>query len=441
LIYFFFSSFRSEEFEERLSEKALTTAKLLLEVKEVDKQLLKLIDENTIHKLHNEKTLVFDENLNLIYSSIDDTVIDWDMEDLKRLKEEKSFFRKENQKDVLGIFYDFEKTDYYVFISAEDKYGNNKLNYLFYLLSISFSLGIAFVWISSYFLVAYLLKPLDFFEKQITTISVNNLQDLLPQTSKNEELILLTKAFNTLLVRINKAFSSQKEFTSNASHELRTPLTRISFQLENLSQYTTHTPEVSQYLKNMSYEVNQLTDLVNSLLLLSKVTKTNTKSEKNEHFEHFEHLRIDEIIFFATQEVRKQHPNFELNFEILEDSNKNSNFEISMEIEGIKSLLESAFINLLKNAYNYSDSKKATLTIEQISETSMRIRIFNDGNNLSQTEQNTLFEPFFRGENATSINGSGLGLRIVKRIFDYHQFSIKYTTEFLPLHCFELELR
>lgn len=436
LIYFFFSSFRSEEFEERLSEKALTTAKLLLEVKEVDKQLLKLIDKNTLHKLYNEKILVFDENFNLIYSSIDDAVIDWDMEDLKQLKVGKQFFRKEGKKDVLGIFYDFEKTDYYVLVSAEDKYGNNKLDYLFYLLISTFCIGIFIIWLSVYFFIKQLLKPLDIFEKQITDISIQKLDSLLPENNQNNEINLLTKAFNTLLVRIDKAFITQREFSANASHELRTPLTRLSFQLENLRKNFTHTEEVKNYLEDISNQVIELTELVNSLLLLSKMNgiNRNKQGKQDKQLTDFETLRIDEIIFSAAQQVKKQFPFFDFNFEIIE----NENIETAMEVTGIKSLFEIAFINLLKNACLYSHSQKAKLSIEQLDEQKILVRIFNDGKELSQTEQQTIFEPFMRGQNAVSKNGSGLGLRIVQRIFDYHSVSIAYSSDFAPLHCFEI---
>jgi hypothetical protein len=75
-VYFSFSTFRKEEFYDRLGEKALTTAKLLVEVNEVDRELLRLIDKNTVNRLYNEKTLVFDANYQLIYSSIDGAMED-----------------------------------------------------------------------------------------------------------------------------------------------------------------------------------------------------------------------------------------------------------------------------------------------------------------------------------------------------------------------------
>ena len=82
VIYILFADFRQEEFEIRLREKALSTIKLLVEIEEVDNQLLKIIDKNSIHKLYNEKVLIFNSDFNLIYSSLDDQKIKWDKADL-----------------------------------------------------------------------------------------------------------------------------------------------------------------------------------------------------------------------------------------------------------------------------------------------------------------------------------------------------------------------
>jgi len=77
ILYALFYNFRMEEFKDRLAEKALTTANYMFKVKEIDSYLLKVIDQNSINKLYNEKTLIFDENFKLIYSSIDDQRVDW----------------------------------------------------------------------------------------------------------------------------------------------------------------------------------------------------------------------------------------------------------------------------------------------------------------------------------------------------------------------------
>jgi signal transduction histidine kinase len=416
VIYYSFASFRKEEFKDRLEEKALTTAKLLLEVKELDNQLLKLIDQNTINKLYNEKTLVFDDKLRLIYSSIDDASIRWDETDLKRLKRTKKFFTQGKDLDLFGIFYDFEKNDYYVLIAAEDKYGNSKLVFLRYSLILTFLGSTGLVWLFTSIFIKKLLRPLDEFQQQITSISGNALNVQLQESGKNDEIELLTKAFNQMLLRIESAFDSQREFTSNASHELRTPLSRMAFQTENLLQKDQYPAEIAAYLRSMHEDIHQLSDLVNSLLLLSKFSKQgNTQPLKPE--------RVDEIIFDVVAKIKKVEPQFDFDFEIIEDKNS----ETTLEIQGIRSLLEIAFSNLLKNAYLYSTNKKVRLALEQPNTQELHIYIRNQGNPLIEKEQKRLFEPFFRGKNAQGTHGSGLGLRIVKRILDYHEANIKYS--------------
>lgn len=415
IIFFSFASFRKEEFEQRLEEKALTTAKLLVEVKEVDNQVLKVIDRNTINKLYNEKTLVFDQNFKLIYSSIDDATITWNTNDLKKLKKEKTFFRSEKEKEVFGVYYDFEKTDYYVLVSAEDKYGKTKLEFLLFTLAITFVAGVGLVWVSTYFFIKRLLKPLDVFQQQITKISANQLDIQLQETKHNDEINLLTKAFNIMLARIESAFQSQREFTANASHEIRTPLSRITFKVQNLLLNPEHSPETVSSLKSINDYVHQLSDLVNSLLLLSKINKEDAQKR-------FEKVRIDEVIFSANEKVKKFNPQFDLNFEIID----NLEIELSMEVLGVKSLLEIVFNNLFKNACLYSSRPAAHVLIEQNATHQLTIIVSNEGETLSKTDQEKLFQPFMRGQNSNQINGSGLGLRLSRRILDYHSASINY---------------
>ena len=416
LVYLSFSSFRREEFSDRLEEKALTTVELLLKVQEIDKQMLKIIDQNSINKLYNEKTLVFDENYRLIYSSIDDASIRWNQQDLIELKKSKRFFRIVGEKEVMGIFYDFEAADYYVLIAAEDRYGNSKLEYLFYSLLTTFLVGIAIVWISTYFIIRRLTKPLDDFQDRITQISANELNAQIPVSpSRNDEITLLARAFNQMLVRIEKSFSAQRDFTANASHELRTPISRITFQLDNLLASEGLSLATRQYLHSISGNVSQLTELINSLLILAKNSPGETKAQ-------FKIERIDELIFAAYDQVGRSFPDFKMNFEIIE----NEDLGNGLEVRAAKQVLEIAIANLLRNAYQYSSDKTATVVLHQVQEDQLTLIISNLGDPLTTTETDKLFQPFTRGTNARQSSGSGLGLSIVKRILDYHGASIRH---------------
>ncbi|GAA4766691.1 MULTISPECIES: HAMP domain-containing sensor histidine kinase [Flavobacterium] len=412
LIYLSYSSFRRQEFMNRLEEKALTTTKLLLEVKEIDNQILKVIDRNTINKLYNEKTLIFNHNFKLIYSSIDDTSVKWNIDLLKKIKKSKRVYSRDGENDIFGIFYDYEKEDYYVLIAAEDKYGNNKLEHLLQILLVVFFAGTTLVWLMTYYFIKKLLRPLDDFQKVITTISINKLNTKLEENSSADEINLLSIAFNQLMSRIETSYIAQKEFTSNASHELRTPVSRLTLQLDNLLNQDNHSEVTFDYLKSMRNDINQISDLINSMLLLAQINSSNFTPK-------FKKERVDEIIFSSYEKTLKSFTDFNMNFEIISE-------ESSLEVNGIYGLLEIVFCNLFKNAYLYSNDKKINVLIEETKSNELEIRLINSGEKLNSDEENKIFKPFLRGSNNQKIAGSGLGLRIAKRVLDIHKASLSY---------------
>jgi signal transduction histidine kinase len=421
IIYFLFADFRKNEFESRLKEKAISSIKLLVEVEQVDRQLLKIIDQNSINKLYNEKTLIFDDNYQLIYSSLDDTKINWSVEDLKRLKSTKTFFRKENDNEVYGFYYDTQDKDYFALVSAHDNFGKRKLVYLLYILLSTYLVFIALTWIFTYRFVRKLLLPLDEFHAKLKDISGKNLDIRINVNEKKNEIDLLAIEFNLMLERIHQSYAKQQEFTANASHELRTPIARLIAQIENkIIDEKKQSIDIS-FHKLILDQVFQLSDLTNSLLLLSKLdNQSNSVTEL---------CRIDEIIFDAAEKTNKLFEDFQIDFQIDETLE-------NLEITGQKELLSIAFENLLKNSYLYSDDKIARVQINNSTDY-LQISISNNGKTLSIEEQKKLFEPFMRGENAKHKSGLGLGLRMVKRILNQQKASIDYFAN--PLNTFLLK--
>lgn len=409
------SNFRKQEFEERLSEKAINTIKLLTEVKQFDKSLLKIIDQNTINQLYDEKTLVFDENFNLIYSSLDDTKIDWTLEDLEYLKKNKSFFKKINSNEIYGFFYDTNYKDYYALVSANDNYGNRKLNYLIYLIIGAYLFFTTLTWILTFYIVKKQLIPLGNFHKKISKINILNLETHLEIENDNKnEINLLSNEFNFMMNRISDAYQKQKEFTAQASHELRTPIARISAQLENQLQQADEKSKI--VLKAIFSDIDQLNELINSLLVLSKIEAKNSKS--------VEKTRVDEALYESIHKINTQFQDFKINLIIDESEGL---FEL-LEVNGNQKLLEIAFSNLLKNAYLYSDDQEAKVEIKT-ENGKLILKVSNAGTTLTAQEQNNLFQPFMRGENSQKINGLGLGLRIVNRILNGYGYTILYTSK------------
>ncbi|WP_417942036.1 HAMP domain-containing sensor histidine kinase [Flavobacterium sp. RS13.1] len=425
VIFVLYSNFRKEEFRDRLEIKALSNIKLLVNVKEVDDQLLKMIDQNSINKLYDEKTLVFNSNFKLIYSSIDDAKIDWSVDDLKYLKKHKTFFKQQGDYEVYGVFYDTKDRDFYALISATDDYGKRKLLFLRYILIISYIFFTCICWVLTSWMVKKAMNPLSIFHQNIKNINENNLDTRVESNSNKNEIDLIANEFNFMMDRIEVSYQKQKEFTAHASHELRTPLSRITSQIEN----TIADPETSikgkTFLSTILSDVNHLSELIHSLLVLSKID-TNTAANN-------EIQRMDEILFSAIENLNKTFPDFVILFEIEESDN----LDTALEIKANKNLLEIAISNVLKNACVYSDNKQAKVKIST-QENDLLISVLNTGKTLSENEQKNLFQPFMRGENSKGTSGFGLGLRIVNRILILHNAKINYSIPEQNTNLFQL---
>lgn len=416
LIYLDFADFRREESEFRLKERAETTIKLLIEVKEIDNQILKLIDKHRVNKIYNEKTLVFNDSFQLIYSSMDDAVINWKKSDLSILKNGGYFFRSQAEYDVLGSSYILDGREYYVINSVDDRFGIRKLKYLGNVLLVSSIIGITVIWVFIFFVIRKMLKPLDNFQEKITEITEKQLTIRLTETGKNDEIDLMAHAFNQMMLRIENAYARQRDFTSNASHELRTPLARILSQLENLNLMPETNADVKKYVNAISDEVSSMVDTVNSLLLFSRI-------EQFDKLNFDEVVRLDQIIFDILDEIKLANSDFSVGFSIAGDTVSQDE---KLELKANASLLKIALGNLFMNAYQYSENKKVLIELDLNQSKSVLIRILNDGQVLDFEDISKIFLPFSRGKNTIGKQGSGLGLSIAKSIIHLHNGEINY---------------
>lgn len=425
VIFILYSNYRKEEFRDRLEIKALSNIKLLVNVKQVDNQLLKIIDQNSINKLYDEKTLVFDSNYKLIYSSIDDAKINWSVDDLKYLKKNKTFFKQQGDYEVYGVFYDTNDKDFYALISATDNYGKKKLLFLRYTLIISYIFFTCVCWILTSFMVKKAMNPLHAFHQKIKNINENNLDTRIESKSTKNEIDLIADEFNFMMDRIELSYQKQKEFTAHASHELRTPLSRMTSQIENAMAEPELQPKDKSFLNSILDDVNHLSELINSLLILSKID--------NRKADHHEVQRIDEILFSSIEKINKAFPDFVILFEMEESDD----LDTALEVKGNRNLLEIALTNILKNACVYSDNKQAKVKIST-DHHHLIISVSNTGETLNEEEQKNLFQPFMRGRNSKGTSGFGLGLRIVQRILILHKANITYSVSNINTNLFQL---
>lgn len=414
IIYILFNGFRKDEFKDRFRKRLDFTVTFIEKSKNFEEEAPLFFDENSDNVLLNEKILIFDANKKLIYSTIKDQNVEWNESLLDDLDQKKVVYDESSHPEIYAVLSNINSKNYYIVTTAIDVNGNSKLQFLKYLLIFSYCLSCLLLWLFCYYIVGRLLRPLEDLNEQVSDITAHKLTTQIPEQNSKDEIGVLTKSFNTMIARLNDVFQSQKDFTASASHEIRTPLTRMSFQLENLLRLDIQDQEVTQSLKQMQKDVHQLSDLTKSLLLLTRFDKKNISSI-------YELIRVDEVIFESFEKVEKNFPELQMDFQI---SNTISELDI-LEIRGVKSLLEIVFINLLKNAAIYSINHKVEILILEI-EGRLVVDVCSKGKTLSKDEQQRLYEAFMRGDNSQNTIGSGLGLRITKRILEYHNADIVY---------------
>lgn len=427
LIFVLYSNFRQEEFRSRLENKALSTIKLLAYVEDMDNKVLKILDQNSINQLYDEKTLVFDSDYKLIYSSIDDAKITWSEADLRYLKTHGSLFKQQGEYEIYGVFFDTDQDDYYALIAANDANGRRKMRFLQFSLIISYLFFTALCWIITSYIIGKLLRPLTDFIHKIKNINENNLDTRVEAKSNKNEIDLIANEFNFMMDRIELSYKKQKEFTAHASHELRTPLSRMTSQLENKIS-DTESQLSKSFLKSILVDVNQVTELIHSLLTMSKLDDGLSNAQETH--------RIDELIFTVIEKITKTFSDFVVIFNIEESED----LDALLEVNGNSALLEIAINNILKNAYFYSDNRQVKVTIK-IREHRLVVAFENSGVPLTNEEQKNLFQPFMRGKNTQNVVGFGLGLRIVDRVLTLHNAQLKYSIPMENTNVFEIIFR
>lgn len=417
IIYVSFNDFRKEEFKERFVRRLDFTTNFISKSKNFEDEAPIFFNENSDNVLLNETILIFNAKKELIYSTIKDKKISWDKNVLQQLDHKKAIHIQNETPEVYAALKNINGENYYILTSAFDTNGQSKIDYLKYLLITAFITCTLLIGFFSYYLMEKFLRPLEDLNKEISEVTAHKLTTQIPVEQSNDEISILARSFNTMIFRLNDVFQSQKDFTASASHEIRTPITRMAFQLENLIKLEQHSPETLSALKQMLKDVFQLSDLTNSLLLLTKFDKENIQTI-------YEEVRIDEVIFESFEHVQKNFTDLTMDFLISENTSEQG----FLTINGVQSLLNIVFINLLKNAAVYSDNSEAKVLITE-NDDQLIVEIISNGNTISEEEQPKLFDAFMRGNNSQNITGSGLGLRITKRILEYHNAKIKYNSQ------------
>ena len=221
-----------------------------------------------------------------------------------------------------------------------------------------------------------------------------------------DELRELADTFDTMLERLDHAFTSQRQFIANASHELRSPMTLMRTAIDVVLAKPNPTPAE---LMSMSVEIRQGVDhaerLIDALLVLARNDQPRALT--------------DPLDLAAVAEDA-------LEGRSADGITTTTSFE-EAPVTGDAVLLERLVANLLDNAERYNIAG-GTVSISTTTEngTSL-VRVFNTGPVVPPDQVERLFLPFTRLEDRTRHEGFGLGLTLVSSIAAVHGGTVHAT--------------
>jgi heavy metal sensor kinase len=274
-------------------------------------------------------------------------------------------------------------------------------------LLIGLPVGVLLAGLGGYALARKALAPIDAMTRETQKISAEDLGARL-SVKNQDELGRLGTVLNAMLGRLQGAFEQLRRFTADASHELRTPLTAIRSVGEVALQEPKAPAEYRDVIGSMLEEVDRLTRLVESLLVLSRTDASQVQLH-----------RVDTSLLSVAEEAAST-------LEVLAEEKRQK-----IAVEGNRHLvvfadrliLRQAIINLLDNAIKYSPAESSILLRVHMGEGSTAIlEVVDQGPGIPAEHQPYVFDRFYRVDKARTREwgGAGLGLSITRWAVEAH---------------------
>lgn len=223
-------------------------------------------------------------------------------------------------------------------------------------------------------------------------------------------LILVGAAFvYSSLHKQIKLVNQQQNFMMAITHELKTPIAVTQINLETLQKRKLQEAQQSVIIKKTLQEANRLNALCNNILLAAQLDAGYALNKVDVNF--------TELLEEMLHQFKDRFPERSIQQDIQE----------AVYVDGEDVLLQMLVNNLLENANKYSP-KHGIINVQLTEQANLiRLRIEDEGEGIPITEQQKIFDKFYRigSENTRTAKGTGLGLYLCKKIVKDHGGSIK----------------
>lgn len=229
------------------------------------------------------------------------------------------------------------------------------------------------------------------------------------------EIKNLEDSINILGEKLKKQDSIRKRLISDISHELRTPLNILQNNLEAMADGIL--PATGERLASLNTEVIRFGRLLDNLNVLKEF-------ESEEVQLNIEKVPMDKLIQSVVEDFRPEFEN--KGIEVMVDFIENGDYTI----KGDKDKLKQVFINILSNSVKFShDIGKIWIELRS-DKNSVEVKIKDNGMGIDKKDLPFVFERLYRGDKSRhEVEGSGIGLTIVKKILMLHSADINIESE------------
>jgi len=261
--------------------------------------------------------------------------------------------------------------------------------------------------VGGYAISGMMLKPIGRVSSLAARISHTNLKERINHQGPQDEMKLLADTFDDMLQRLDSAFQSQSQFVQDASHELKTPIATAQTNIEVLEMDQTATVEDYKHTTEVvKRSLDRLNSLSQGLLLLSQGSQP-----KNGWVEIDLTSLIDEVVTEAKPAATSAGVS-------LEGGSSTEALKVKGDAIGIKQVIT----NLVGNAIKYNHPQGTVKVSARAEGSSAILEVEDTGMGIAATEQQHIFDRFYRVDKSRSRSqgGSGLGLAIVKKIVEEH---------------------
>ena len=210
------------------------------------------------------------------------------------------------------------------------------------------------------------------------------------------------------LTRVRQLEKIRSDFVSNVSHELRTPIASIKALADTLEEGALDDPTVAKkFLTRMNVEIDNLTQLVQELLELSKIESGRVPVKKIL-------ISPQNLVNMAIERMQVQAERSGLNL-VADFSHETTAILVDPDQIG------QVFVNLIHNAIKFTNPGGSISVKTTENQEDVIFEIKDTGIGIEKEIQMRIFERFYKADKARSSGGTGLGLSIVKHIIEAHK--------------------